>query len=366
MLAVVKRLPRRPQEIETLNFHAAFDAPEVGDQRLVSHPDRVQATVERFRAGLRDSLATQSRIRGWVSDQLFGLIAADLDGCLMVKQEDSGTLFYEDEVKIPDWRLTLRSGVNALVEVKAVEGVSTPLTAKLRPSEVNRLRRYAQLNGSPLYIAVHWVALDQWTLVAIDSFSRVGDHYEVDFSTAAMRDEMGPMLNDRWLGLIPPLVFRLRVEGTVTPDHQENVPSAEAPSENLLTSELDGIITGTSVECGGQTMIEQPEQSLVWFLIQHARWPVEEELHQIGDQEFEVVFTKAPDEIPAGQRFAFVGRLSELYTRMFYAGTSMEDGPGKLTVDVDPGTLPRLIPTDLKSDRLPLWHFHVSPADDDE
>jgi len=64
---------------------------------------------------------------------LFGLVAADLGGCLMVKQEDAGTLFHEDAVKIPDWRLTLRSATNALVEVKAVDDVSVPLVAKLRP-----------------------------------------------------------------------------------------------------------------------------------------------------------------------------------------------------------------------------------------
>lgn len=93
----MKRLRRRPQDIETLNFHAAVDLPEVGDQRLVSDPDRVQETVERFRSGLQESLCTPSRMRGWISDQLFGLIAADLDGCLMVKQEDAGALFYEDE-----------------------------------------------------------------------------------------------------------------------------------------------------------------------------------------------------------------------------------------------------------------------------
>jgi len=365
-LGLVKRLPRRPEDIETLNFHAAVDVPEVGDQRLVSDPDRVQATVERFLAGLRDSLATPSRMRGWVSDQLFGLIAADLDGCLMVKQEDAGTLFHEDEVKVPDWRLTLRSSANALVEVKAVDEVSAPLIAKLRLREVARLRRYAELNDCPLYIAVHWVALDQWNLVAIDCFKRVGDHFELDLSTAAKRDHMGAMLNDGWLGLIPPLVFRLRMEGTLTPDAPGPTPGAEAQPQDETTSQLEGTITDVTIECGGQTMIGQPERSLVWFLIQHARWPVEEQLRQIGDGIFEMVVTMAPDQMPAGQGFAFVGRLSELYTRMFFAGTSMREGTRKLTIDVEPGTLPRLVPTNFKSNRLPLWRFRILPAQGDE
>ncbi len=142
-------MKRRPEDIETLNFHAAVDALTPGGEGLVSDQHRVAATVEQFRAGLRGSLATPSRVRGWVSDQLFGLIAADLGGCALVKQEDAGILFHEDDVKIPDWRLTLSSGVSLLVEVKAVGQDAPPLVAKLRISEVNRLRRYAELNGVP-------------------------------------------------------------------------------------------------------------------------------------------------------------------------------------------------------------------------
>ena len=53
-------------------------------------------------------LESPSRIRGWVSDQLFGLVAADLGGGKLVKQEDTDILLYEDEVKLP-WRVTSRS-----------------------------------------------------------------------------------------------------------------------------------------------------------------------------------------------------------------------------------------------------------------
>lgn len=55
--------------------------------------------------------------------------------------------------------------------------------------------------------------------------------------------------------------------------------------------------------------------------------------------------------------------LSELYTRMFYSGTtSLEDETTQLRIDIAPGTLPRLVPTDLKSDRLPLWNFRIDPS----
>lgn len=77
-----------------------------------------------------------------MSDQLFGLIAADLGGCKLVMQEDSGVLFYEDEVKLPDWRLTLLSDATSSLRPR-------PKTAIIRGSrsfgsETARLRRYVK------------------------------------------------------------------------------------------------------------------------------------------------------------------------------------------------------------------------------
>lgn len=268
----MKRLSRRPEQIETLNFHAAVDVPKPGEQRGVSDPARVGATVAQFEAGLRASLESPSRIRGWVSDQLFGLIAADLGGCKLVKQEDAGILFYEDEVKLPDWRLTLLSDKNILVEVKA-EDDNHPRVSKLRLAEVVRLKSYAELNDCPLYIAVHWVAMSMWTLVPIDDFVRVGDHFEIDLETAFKRNHMCSLLNDRMLGLKPPLEFRLTMQEV--PDEDGSTEVACEPEEDG-TRELSLVTTGVRMFAGGEEMVDKSETALVWFLIQHARWPCEE------------------------------------------------------------------------------------------
>ena len=358
-LGWVKRLSRRPEQIETLNFHAAVDVPAPGEQRRVSDPARVEATVAQFEAGLLDSLESPSRIRGWVSDQLFGLVAADLGGCKLVKQEDAGVLFYEDEVKLPDWRLTLLSDKNILVEVKAEDG-NVPRVSKLRLAEVARLSRYAELNACPLYIAVHWVAMSMWTLVPIDDYVRVGDHFELDMQIAFKRNHMCLLLNDRMLGLKPPLEFRLTMQEI--PD-EEIAAEVEPEPEDDGTRKLSLVTTGVRMFAGDEEMVDKSETALVWFLLQHARWPCEEEMEDAGDGVWEMVFTMAPDESRAEQGFDIIGALSELYTRMFYSGTtSLEDETTKLSIDVEPGTLPRLVPTDLKSVRLPLWHLHINPS----
>ena len=136
---------------------------------------RVQNVAKRFRNTLALDNVSLS-VRG---GEILGLIAADLGGCKLVKQEDAGVLFYEDEVKLPDWRLTLLPDKNILVEVKAEDG-NHPRVSKLRLAEVARLKSYAELNDCPLYIAVHWVVMGMWTLVPIDDYVRVGDHFEID------------------------------------------------------------------------------------------------------------------------------------------------------------------------------------------
>lgn len=294
-----------------------------------------------------------------MSDQLFGLVAADLGGCRLVKQEDAGILFYEDEVKLPDWRLTLLSGKNILVEVKA-ENHNRPRLSKLRLAEVARLKNYAELNDCPLYIAVHWVAMSMWTLVPIDDYVRVGDRFEIDLETAFKRNHMSSLLNDRMLGLKPPLEFHLTMQEE---PYEDGATEFERGPREHGTRALSLVTTGVRVFAGGEEMVDKSETALVWFLIQHARWPCEEKMEEAGDGVWEMVFTMAPDESHAEQGFDIIGALSELYTRMFFSSTtSLEYETTALRIDVDPGTLPRLVPTDFKSDRLPLWHFHINPS----
>ena len=171
---------------------------------------------------------------------------------------------------------------------------------------------------------------------------------------------MCSLLNDRMLGLKPPLEFRLTMQEV--PD-EDGATEVEPEPEEDGTRKLSLVTTGVRMFAGGEEMVDKSETALVWFLLQHARWPCEEKMEDAGDGVWEMVFTMAPDESHAEQGFDIIGALSELYTRMFYSGTtSLEDETTKLSIDVEPGTLPRLVPTDLKSDRLPLWHLHINPS----
>jgi hypothetical protein len=89
-------------------------------------------------------------------------------------------------------------------------------------------------------------------------------------------------------------------------------------------------------------------------LIRHARLPMEEGLHEVGAGIYEMVFEMERRRCRTGRGLRVVGRLSELYARMFHAGASIPGGTRQLIVDIEPGTLSCLVPTDFKSGRLRL------------
>jgi hypothetical protein len=163
-----------------------------------------------------------------------------------------------------------------------------------------------------------------WTLVPIDDFARVADHIEIGLETAFKRNHMCSLLNDRVLGLVPPLEFRMTME-EAQHEASANESDLEAGDEEEAR-QVSLVVINVRLFAGGKDMLDEREKALVWFLTQHARWPCEEDLRDAGDGMWEMVFTMAPDEVPEEQGFSIIGWLSELYTRMFYSRHRLSRG----------------------------------------
>jgi hypothetical protein len=346
----MKKLGRRPEQIETLNLFAALDVPVAGQRRALSDPSRVEETIKKLAAGLDDSLGTEARLHGWRADRLFGLIAADLEGCVLVRQEDAGETFYEgDDVKLPDWLLVLRNSDRFLVEVKTVPPTEH-WVATFSRRELRRLRRYSDLVGCDLYIATYWTALGLWSLVPADDYADAGNRHEITLEQAMTRDHMGVLLDDRMIGVKPPLQMHIGLSGQVT-------------TSDASTHTVEGTITSVQLLSVGQEMVTDEEKALVWFLLSFADWPTEETVAELGDGEYELAFTMAPEQWDPSQGFALIGRLSQLYSRYFTSATTDDQGIHTLTINAEPGMMPRLIPTTFQSERLPIWHIRVKPPE---
>ena len=340
-LGWVKRLSRRPEQIETLNFHAAVDVPAPGEQRRVPTPLGSRRRSPSSKTGLRDSPGSPSRIRGWVSDQLFGLVAADLGGCKLVKQEDAGVLFYEDEVKLPDWPARRSCRTRTSWSRSRPRTTTTHGYPNWRLAEVARLKSYAELNDCPLYIAVHWVAMSMWTLVPIDDYVRVGDHFEIDLKTAFKRNHMCSLLNDRMLGLKPPLEFRLTMQEVPDEDGateverelrrgwtEETVPG-DHRCPHVRRRRGDG-----RQERDSAGLVPRPARALAVRGKDRGR-----RRRRVGDG-----VHVAPDESHAEQGFDIIGASERaVYPDVLLAHHLAQEETTKLSIDIEPGTLPRLV-----------------------
>lgn len=347
----MRKLQRKTAQLGSLSLFAALDVP-TGEPTAVGDPVRVQAAMDTIRSGLEHALATDSTLHGWRAQNLFAAVVVALDGCLLLKEEDEGVTYYDGErVKLPDWRLTLRDGRNLLVEVKAKPPSAGAGEFRISKGEVSGLRRYSELVGDDVYVAVFWSALHVWSLLPLNALGYDGvSQYAISFEEAMKRSEMGS-LGDRWLGLVPPLAVRF-------------LPDPGQPNEADETGTANFTIGAVQLWCGGKRMETDEERALVWFLAQAVAWDGSEK-HVLTSDERHVEylsFELQPEEPVPGQGFALVGALSELYSRRYNMLTVSPEGVTALGIDADPGQLVRLVPTDMQSERLPLWHLLMQPS----
>jgi hypothetical protein len=57
-----------------------------------------------------------------------------------------------------------------------------------------------------------------------------------------------------------------------------------------------------------------------------------------------------------------VGSMSELFCNFYKFATQEEEQVRNLRIDVSPGSLGNLIPTDYVGKKLPLWRFKLQPS----
>lgn len=150
-------------------------------------------------------------------------------------------------------------------------------------------------------------------------FERVGDHVDIDLETAFRRNHMCSLLNDRALGLVPPLEFRMTMEKAL---HE-----ASAKESGLKAGDDEGarqtslVVTNVRLFAGGRRcstareglgLVLDPARAVALG----GRLPGCRCRH-VGDGVHHSSRGSA-----RGAGLSIIGWVSELYTRMFYSGTT--------------------------------------------
>lgn len=324
----IQKVPRDPENLEMLRLYAAVD-PVEGVGAGLRDTERLDKFLARARTSLEHSIATPSRMHGLRAQALFRATLVALGQFRLLIDEDVGDPYYDDDIgrlAPPDFRVVDSAGETLLIEVKSVK-LNSPLKPfGVRKSDGEAWRRWGELAGAPVSLALWWAIPGRWTLISLDHLQPRGSKLEIDLPRAIAADEMS-RFGDCLLGTKPPLIFRVHCE-------QEGPIDAKR----------------------------------VFF--RFGGWGIEQELqHGTGGDVTAIDLVARPldsgDERQAQQDFAFVGMLSSLYAALFNEATLSPEGEvDQLEHRPEPGELADLIPDDFwdRPDRvLPLWRFNIQP-----
>jgi hypothetical protein len=309
----------------------------------------VDAFFADLREGLETSLANPARIHGWHVQGMFGEVLRALGHCALIKEEDQGSAWSSGGVVLPDYRIVLPEGENLVIEVKNHHApIQRPF--RMAYSRLEALQRYAGLVKARPMFAVFFSRMGHWTLVDPSRFTKVGNRAVLEFAEALIENEMA-LVGDLTIGTRPPLVLSLRID-------QET--SEFARNEDGTRS---GVVTirGVEVRSGEEMLVDPDDQALAMYLMMFGRW--EERMDSIfnGDRLVSVDFFHEPVEWDERQCFAFVGSLSEFYSREFFLQTMPDGTIQRLAAELDSGESGFRLAQRHPSGRLPLWRFKLQP-----
>ncbi len=358
---MIRRQPRNSDGIGSLKLLSALDLPTVA-QRAASEADSVDELIRRLAVGARASLGNPSRLHGLRTEAMFRAVLVALGGFQLLVEEDEGQVYYEDglgPVKLPDYRAVDADGRQLLIEVKAVPPSPRRLHHGIPAAEVEGLRRYGELTGSPVAVAHYWSAANLWTLVDLELMQPVNGRYELHL-TKAMKFNQMARFGDRTIGTVPPLELRL-----------ESEEFGERTHPNTATV----VIRDTELRAAGRTLTDGVEKQIAFLLFRYGRWDIETpaEIDSTGRITSISLQAAPPEEmrqVVEEQGFAIVGALSSMYSAMFNEVTLDDEGAvQRLDHHSEPGELGSLIPAgyfERSGRRLKLWVLHLQPADADD
>lgn len=349
MHSIINRQPRDPAKFDVLDL---FDA--IGrDKKYVLGDAKDEAAFVDVIAKALSANKTPTMIYGRRIEAMFAYMAASMGKCAIVKKEDSGDVFSNDDgIEVPDYRIVL-NGVdseNMLVEVKNYNPKGAFAEYVIKQDYLDGLSRYADLVKTNLYIAIYWSKWRMWSLVLPSDFERKGKNAAISLNAAMKRNQMS-VLGDVMIGTAPSLSMRI-------------YPDKHYPHN--ISDNSTAIITIARVEllCKNTQIVLEGEQRIAFSLMMFGQWKEENVITTNPSCQNEIdyiEFSYSPEEYNDEQGFCIVGSLSTIISRQYGELTAPDGKVQCLTPNIAPGLLGFVVPEDYKGVSLPLWRFQLQP-----
>jgi hypothetical protein len=345
------RLVKREVTLDGIDLFRRLDPHDA--EGVVSDPERVNFVANTFLQKVGKALREPSLVSGWRAQALFASMVSALDNCLLMTQIDLGEIYVDDseDVKAPDFFLHLRSGEKILVDVKSVKySISSvdPLI-KFGAREVARMKRFGELFGAEVYVAIYVRAFPMWALVPLGDLSPgPGGGFRIPLTRAMLRSQMSK-LGDQMIGTVYPLELQV----TAHPDFENSVDEDGAAS--FTTGSIRIFANGVEAKA-------LADQNLLHFFMQYGGWEISQRV-ETEKRKISVVRALAHPHEVSDQPFAVLGTLASMYARFFESKTTFNDVDlvRALDLSAEPGMLSTLLPHNYKSDVIPIWRFVTQP-----
>lgn len=339
----MKKQKRNPEKFEAFDLFSAMSAKH---GYKLNDPIAQNDFIEKIRQSLESSKSNNIVIHGKRTELLFAYIVRALGHVALLKQEDSGDIYYIDnEIIAPDYRLIFKDGSQLMVEVKNFRQKAHSEEFSIKKDYYNKLARYAKLNNVDLKFAIYFSKWNQWVLVSIDAFEEDDNRLTIDLPRALMMSEMS-MIGDMMIGTSPDLEIHFLADEL---DANEIAPDGQA----FFT------IRDIKLYCAGNEIMDTSEKGMAFHLIQFGNW-VEKESEPIVKENklmgVKLIFT--PEDHTA-ENFSIIGSLSSIISKMNREYTVKNGKVIALDIKTPSFIFNVFLNKNFKGQHLPLWRFVI-------
>lgn len=340
----MKRIPRDPLRFDVFDLFARQAAKQ---QVSIKTAEAACGFVEMIRASVEASLDNDAMVFGQRTQAMFEALVVSLGAVRLIKREDTADIYADEDLEVPDFRVILADNRQLLVEVKNVFRRDPTDPCELTETYVVALRRYGQIMGCEVKVAIFWAVWNFWTLVGLEAFVNQGTRFVLSFPDALKRTEMA-LLGDKAIGTQFPL--RVRFE---TDPRKSRALDAHGRAEFT--------IGGVRLFCADQEIMDPIEQNIAWYCMLYGKWSEDPPEAIMSDGPIEAIEFRFRPEEDNDQGFEIVGWLSAMYSAFYRQATLGEGGVGQVRLEPTPRTLGRLVPDGYVGKALPLWIMVLAP-----
>ncbi len=341
----MKKLTRNPEKFDVLEL---FSSMATTNGYKINDLHSVEEFISCVKSSIKESATCDITKFGKRTESLFAYVAGALGKVKLLKQEDAGNIYYVgDEIIAPDYKAILNDDNQILIEVKNFYSEDIKKEFKLEKEYYLKLKRYSDMNNTPLKIAIYFTTMNQWVLLPIAAFKNNSNSYTIDFATAIAKSEMA-LLGDRMIG--------------TTPNLEIHILTKKSEAKTIEASGIvDFTIRKTKFFCADQEVTDKIEQRILFDFIRYGKW-VEDASETITEDGklLGIKLIYAPVE-QKGQGFEILGLLSEMISNKFKELTIRNDEIETLDLGANPKDFQILIPDNYDSKILPLWQFIIKP-----